>query len=107
MIATQATKAGVRYRYYLSQPSLHGEARTAQLGSVSRVPAPDIEQAIVSALGKHLIDDQPRGEIKDEQIRASKPFRRCVGLRRKMVLHFAARLGSASQSGSAAGRRSM
>ena len=31
--------AGVRYRYYVSQPSVHGEARTARLGSVSRVPA--------------------------------------------------------------------
>jgi len=50
MIATHATKAGVRYRYYVSQPSLHGEARTARLGAVSRVPAPEIEQAIVSAL---------------------------------------------------------
>ena len=69
MIATHATKAGVRYRYYVSQPGLHGEARTAQLGSVSRVPAPDIEQAIVSALRKHLADDQPRGEINDEQVR--------------------------------------
>jgi hypothetical protein len=48
MIATHATKAGVRYRYYVSQPGLHGEARTARLGSVSRVPAPEIEQAIVS-----------------------------------------------------------
>ena len=25
MIATYATKAGVRYRYYASQPSLHGD----------------------------------------------------------------------------------
>src|ERR1700747_2875330 len=69
MIATHATKAGVRYRYYVSQPGLHGEARTAQLGSVSRVPAPEIEQAIISALRKHLTDDQPRGEINDEQFR--------------------------------------
>ena len=36
---------------------------------MSRVPAPDIEQAIVSALRKHLTDDQPRGEINDAQIR--------------------------------------
>jgi hypothetical protein len=54
MIATQATKAGIRYRYYVSQPSLHGEARTATLGSVSRVPAPEIEQAITSALQEHI-----------------------------------------------------
>jgi hypothetical protein len=52
MIATHASKAGVRYRYYVSQPGLHGEARTAALGSVCRVPAPEIEQAIISALSK-------------------------------------------------------
>jgi site-specific DNA recombinase len=50
MIATHATKAGVCYRYYVSQPSVHGEARTARLGSVSRVPACEIEQAVVSAI---------------------------------------------------------
>src|SRR6516164_8978367 len=60
MIATHATKAGVRYRYYVSQAGLHGEARTAQLGSASRVPAPEIEQAIISALRKHLNDEQIR-----------------------------------------------
>jgi hypothetical protein len=69
MIATHTTKGGVRYRYYVSQPCLHGEARTARLGSVSRLPAPVIEQAIVSALRKHLTDDHSRGEINDEQIR--------------------------------------
>jgi site-specific DNA recombinase len=67
MIATHATKGSVRYRYYVSQPGLHGEARTAQLGSVSRVPAPEIEKAILLALGKHLTDDQPRREINDER----------------------------------------
>jgi hypothetical protein len=36
---------------------------------VSRLSAPDIEQTIVSALRKHLTDNQPRGEINDEQIR--------------------------------------
>ena len=39
---------------------------------MSRVPAPDIEQAIVLALRKHLTDDQPPGEINDEQIRVDR-----------------------------------
>ncbi|MGA7017250.1 MAG: hypothetical protein WBZ25_09640 [Pseudolabrys sp.] len=43
MIATHATKAGVRHRYYVSKPALHGEARIAKLGSVSRVPPSEIE----------------------------------------------------------------
>jgi hypothetical protein len=54
MIATHATKAGVRYRYYVSQPSVHGEARTARLGSVSRVPASEIEQAVVAVITEQL-----------------------------------------------------
>ena len=39
MAPTHATKAGIRYRYYVSLPRLHGEARTAKVGSVTRVPA--------------------------------------------------------------------
>ncbi|SHN80812.1 recombinase family protein [Bradyrhizobium erythrophlei] len=65
MIATHATKAGVRYRYYASQPSLHGEARTAKLGSVSRVPATEIEKAIVSAIRQHLSKQPPLGNQQD------------------------------------------
>jgi site-specific DNA recombinase len=69
MIATHATKAGVRYRYYVSQPGLHGEARSAKLGSISRVPAREIEQAIVSALERQHADDKPHGEINEQQIK--------------------------------------
>jgi site-specific DNA recombinase len=54
MIPTHAKKAGLRYRYYASTPVLHGEAKTAPAGSVSRVPAPDIEQAIIKSLEAHL-----------------------------------------------------
>src|SRR5579863_6857860 len=35
MIPTHATKAGIRYRYYVSTPILNGEAKTASAGSVS------------------------------------------------------------------------
>jgi site-specific DNA recombinase len=54
MIPTHATKAGIRYRYYASTPVLHGEAKTAPVGSVSRVPAADIEDAIIKSLEAHL-----------------------------------------------------
>jgi site-specific DNA recombinase len=54
MIPTHATKAGIRYRYYASTTVLHGEAKTAPAGSVSRVPAADIEEAIVKSLEAHL-----------------------------------------------------
>jgi site-specific DNA recombinase len=38
----------------MSTPFLHGEAKTASAGSVSRVPAPDIEDIIVKSLKEHL-----------------------------------------------------
>jgi hypothetical protein len=55
MVPTHATRAGVRYRYYVSLPHLHGESKTASVGSVSRVPATDIEGTIVNSLRKRLI----------------------------------------------------
>src|SRR5471030_703192 len=54
MVPTHATKAGVRYRYYVSLPHLHGESKTASVGSISRVPATDIESIIVKSLNEHL-----------------------------------------------------
>jgi site-specific DNA recombinase len=55
MVPTHATKAGVRYRYYVSLPHLRGESKTASVGSVSRVPASDIENIIIKSLNEHLI----------------------------------------------------
>ena len=55
MVPTHATKAGVRYRYYVSFPHLLGESKTASVGSVSRVSAPDIECIIIKSLNEHLI----------------------------------------------------
>ena len=53
MAPTHATKNGVRYRYYVSQPHLRGLAK-ASSSSVARVPATDIEAAVVKALSGHL-----------------------------------------------------
>jgi site-specific DNA recombinase len=52
MAPTHATKAGIRYRYYVSLPCMHGEARTAKVGSVTRVPATDIEDVVVKSLNE-------------------------------------------------------
>src|SRR5262249_14685267 len=54
MAPTHATKAGIRYRYYVSLPCLRGEAKTAKVGSVTRVPATDIEEVVVKSLNEHL-----------------------------------------------------
>jgi site-specific DNA recombinase len=50
MIPTHATKAGVRYRYYASTPVLHGEAKTASTGSISRIPAAEVEDTVVKSV---------------------------------------------------------
>jgi DNA invertase Pin-like site-specific DNA recombinase len=55
MVPTHAKKAGVRYRYYASLPHLHGESKTASVGSVSRVPAPAIEDIVLKTINAHLI----------------------------------------------------
>jgi site-specific DNA recombinase len=55
MIPTHATKAGIRYRYYASLPHLKGESKTASVGSVSRIPATDIEDIIVNSVNEHLV----------------------------------------------------
>src|SRR5712671_7809197 len=54
MVPTHATKVGVRYRYYVSTPFLHGEAKTASAGSISRVPAIDIEDIVIKSMKEHL-----------------------------------------------------
>jgi hypothetical protein len=48
MTPTHAQKNGLRYRYYVSCVLLQGRKQDA--GSVSRVPALEIEQAIIAAL---------------------------------------------------------
>jgi site-specific DNA recombinase len=55
MVPTHATKSGIRYRYYVSLPHLHGESKTVSVGSVSRIPATDIEDVIVKSLHEHFI----------------------------------------------------
>src|SRR3982074_1929198 len=54
MVPTHATKSGIRYRYYISLPHLHGESKTASVGSVSRIPAADIEDIVIKSMKEHL-----------------------------------------------------
>src|SRR5262245_63700025 len=52
MAPTHATKHGVRYRYYVSQPYLRGCAKPPS-GAIIRVPATEIETAVAKALEEH------------------------------------------------------
>src|SRR5712671_1679639 len=68
MIPTHATKGGVRYRYYASTPCLRGEAKTALAGSVSRVPAADIEETVVKSLQECLAANQGKATSSAESL---------------------------------------
>jgi site-specific DNA recombinase len=68
MVPTHATKFGVRYRYYVSLPHLHGESKTASVGSVSRIPATDIEDVIVKSLHEHLIAQKEKPASSGTQV---------------------------------------
>jgi hypothetical protein len=50
MIPTHATKNRVRYRYYISQPLQRGHS-DAPVGSVSRIPANQVEELVTKAVG--------------------------------------------------------
>src|SRR6202022_3252529 len=60
MVPTHATKAGLRYRYYVSLPLLHGESKTASVGSVSRIPAAGIEETVEKSLKDILPPNKAR-----------------------------------------------
>jgi site-specific DNA recombinase len=78
MIPTHATKAGIRYRYYASTPVLHGEAKTASAGSVSRVPAADIENAVLKSLEAHFATKQGGSTSSAIQLRDREVLTRLV-----------------------------
>jgi site-specific DNA recombinase len=52
MSPTHARKGGIKYRYYLSSALLNGVPE--QAGSVRRVPAADVESAVVKSVREHL-----------------------------------------------------
>jgi DNA invertase Pin-like site-specific DNA recombinase len=55
MTPTHTNKLGARYRYYVSHAIL--QKRKGEAGSISRVPAPDIEAIVVKALRDRLGTD--------------------------------------------------
>jgi site-specific DNA recombinase len=59
MVPTHATKHGVRYRYYVTQPYLRGKAKPPA-GAITRVPAAEIEAAVAKAMEQqrqHIIPE--------------------------------------------------
>src|SRR6266478_5299427 len=54
MSPSHVRKGGIKYRYYLSSPLLHGQP--ARAGSVHRVPAAEVEALVGQAVREHLGD---------------------------------------------------
>ena len=63
MSPSHVRKGGIKYRYYLSSPLLHGQPGHA--GSVRRVPAAEIEARVGCAVREHLADcsDSDDGDL--------------------------------------------
>jgi hypothetical protein len=62
MSPSHARKLGVRYRYYVSSPLLHGQAGRA--GSVRRVPAAEVEALLARAVRAHF-DESTQTDDRD------------------------------------------
>ena len=56
-----STNNGVRYRFYVSSALLRG--RKAEAGSVRRVAAQAIEDAVVQAVRNHFPTDEPIDDL--------------------------------------------
>ena len=60
MSPSHARKNGIKYRYYLSSALLDG--RPTKAGSMSRVPAVEIETLVVKAVREHLKLEEPNDD---------------------------------------------
>jgi len=66
MSPTHSNKLGVRYRYYVSHALLQN--RTGEAGSVTRVPAPEIEQLVLDGIRGHLQSAEPSAAAVDRDL---------------------------------------
>jgi len=70
MSPSHVSKRGIKYRYYLSSPLLHGQPE--RVGSVRRVPAAEVEALVGSAVREHIEDSTEiadRDLIRDHVVR--------------------------------------
>lgn len=69
MTATYTKKKGIQYRYYISHSIL--QSRRNEAGSVARVPATDIEAAVIEALKQRKIIRQADVNLSQANLRAT------------------------------------
>jgi DNA invertase Pin-like site-specific DNA recombinase len=105
MSPTHTNKRGVRYRYYLSQAVL--QKRSEEAGSVTRVPAPEIEAVVIRALRKRLERAEPTGDrtiANDRDLIEQSVYRVIVrpkvcGTRNRLMLRFRSKKPRAASRG--------
>jgi site-specific DNA recombinase len=57
MTPSHARRRGIKYRYYISSALLQG--RPKQAGTVSRIPAHEIEALVIKAVSRMVLAQQP------------------------------------------------
>lgn len=87
MAATHATKAGIRYRYYVSLPLAHGHSDAA-VGTVSRVPAAIVEKAITDALRTNGAKPNLFAAAQDDRKALEKHIARIEVHPRQLIIRF-------------------
>ncbi|MGB5903649.1 MAG: recombinase family protein [Xanthobacteraceae bacterium] len=84
MTPTQAQKNGRRYSYYVSRPLLFGNAASAEVGSVSRVPAQEVEERIRTVILQPRLPNQNATAV--DSASASDVIERIVVRKNKLVV---------------------
>ena len=69
MTPSYAIKKGVRYRYYVS--CVLAQGRKSEAGTIARVPAPEIEAAIVDALRQNPVFAELNPDIQEQRAKLS------------------------------------
>src|SRR5258706_2861417 len=70
MTPSHVRNGGIKYRYYLSSPLLHGQP--GRVGSVRRVPATEVEALVECAVREHLgdsIESEGRDLVRNHVVR--------------------------------------
>jgi site-specific DNA recombinase len=66
MSPTHSNKRGARYRYYVSHALLRNRKETA--GSITRVPAPEIEKLVLEGVRMHLSSPKSQNLVSDNDL---------------------------------------
>jgi site-specific DNA recombinase len=102
MSPTHANKKGVRYRYYVSQALLQN--RKAEAGSISRVPAPEIENLVCDGVRRQLaamVRTEPAAALADREL-IERHVSRVIVTPQALKVSFNPASGAAPQVGASA-----